>query len=369
MRRCSTNPPVPADVERLAIVCPSWVGDTVMATPVLRAARQARPDARIIVVCRPGLDRLLEGVPWTDRVIAVESKRLAGTVRMVRALRRAGVTAAILLPNGFRCALVARLAGTAVRVGYRRSARGPLLSHALPAPRQALPVSAPGYYARLAGYALGIEDIDMRMELIVTDEQRAEARRILDGVPRPFAVLCPGANKPAKRWPAERFAAVAEALANRHGLRAVAVGSPAERPIVAAVKNACAAPIVDLADRGTDLGTLKGVIAEARIVVTNDTGPRHMAAALGTPVVSLFGPTDPRWTTIDFPMERVLTAEPFLPEDLIADDYAAGCAIERITVGDVLAATAQLLAADVPGSPSSRGAAPGTMPPDSAGTP
>ena len=115
--------------------------------------------------------------------------------------------------------------------------------------------------------------------------------------------------------------------------------------------------------------TLKGVIAEARIVITNDTGPRHVAAALGTPVVSLFGPTDPRWTTIDFPMEKVLTAEPFLPSQLTADDHAASCAIERITVADVLAATAQLLAAGGPESLPSRGAAPETMPPDSAGTP
>ena len=363
------DPPVPTDVERLAIICPSWVGDTVMATPVLRAARKARPGARIIAVCRPGLDRLLAGVPWPDQVIAVESKRRGGTVQLVRALRHAGVTAAILLPNGFRSALVARLAGIRVRVGYRRSARGPLLSHALPAPRQELPVAALGYYARLAGFALGVEAIDMRMELVVTDEQQAEARRILDGVPRPFALLCPGANKPAKRWPAERYAAAAEILAHRHGLSAVATGSPAERPIVAAVKAAAGTPVVDLADRGISLGTLKGVIAEARIVFTTDTGPRHVAAALGTPVVSLFGPTDPRWTTIDFPLEKVLTAEPFLPAQLTADDHAAGCAIERITVADVLAATAQLLAAAGPESPPSRGAAPETMPPGSAGTP
>ena len=149
-----SDTPVPADVERLAIICPSWVGDTVMATPVLRAAREARPDARIIAVCRPGLERLLAGVPWPDRIIAVESKRLGGTVQLVRLLRHAGVTAAILLPNGFRSALVARLAGIRVRVGYRRSARGPLLSHALAPPSRQTPVPAVGYYARLAAITL-----------------------------------------------------------------------------------------------------------------------------------------------------------------------------------------------------------------------
>ncbi|MCH9018541.1 MAG: hypothetical protein IIB89_12365, partial [Chloroflexi bacterium] len=95
--------------------------------------------------------------------------RMPSSLEMARQLRGKGVTAALLLPNSFRSGLIARLSGAGVRVGYRRSARGPLLSHALPAPRQALPVSAPGYYARLAGYALGIEDIDMRLEPIVNE--------------------------------------------------------------------------------------------------------------------------------------------------------------------------------------------------------
>ena len=183
------TPPIPSDVKQLAIICPSWVGDTVMATPVLRAARNSRPDTRITVVCRPGLDELLAGCPWLDDIIAVDMKRLGGTVQAVRRLRQARVDAALLLPNGIRSALVAVLAGARARVGYRRRGRGPLLSDGLAFPSQDGPVAALGYYARLAGFAFGLDTVDTRMELAVTETQRADSVRLLEGVARPFAVL------------------------------------------------------------------------------------------------------------------------------------------------------------------------------------
>ena len=357
-------PPIPDDVKQLAIIFPSWVGDTVMATPVLRAVRAARPDARVTVVCRSGLDQLLAGCPWVDDIVAVEMKRLGGTLRAVRRLRGESVPAALLLPNGLRSALVAVLAGARVRVGYRRAGRGPLLSHGLARPPGRGPVAAVEYYATLARFALGIDHVDTRMALTVTEAERAEAARLLEGVPTPFVVLCPGANRAAKRWPAERFAAVADELATRHGLAAVATGSPAERSVLASVTAAARTPVVDLAGQGVSLGTLKGIIAEARLMITNDTGPRHIAAALGTPTVSLFGPTDPRWTTIDSPCEKILMAEPFLPAELIADDHPTGCMIGRITVGDVLSAAGQLLAAADAIAGATCDATPAATPPD-----
>lgn len=369
-RRCLIPaPPIPNDVKRLAILFPSWVGDTVMATPVLRAVRAARPDTRVAVLCRPGLDQLLAGCPWVDDIVAVDMKRIGGTLRAVRRLRGEGVTAALLLPNGLRSALVAVLAGARVRVGYRRAGRGPLLSHGLARPPGRGPVAALDYYASLARFALGLDHVDTRMELAVTETQRTEAGRLLQGVPRPLVVLCPGANRTAKRWPAERFAAVADELATRHGLAVVATGSPAERPVIARVMAAARTPVVDLIGQGVTLGALKGIIAEARLMITNDTGPRHIAAALGTPTVSLFGPTDPRWTTIDSPCEKILVAEPFLPAELVADDHPTGCVIGRITVGDVLSAAGQLLAAAAATAGATRDALPAATPPDTADRP
>jgi heptosyltransferase-2 len=337
------EPPIPPDTERLLIVCPSWVGDTIMATPLLRAARQALPRARIIAACRRGLDELLDACPWLDEVVAGETKTTRGMLGLARRLRREAPDAALLCPNSFRSALLARLGAAARRVGYRRYGRGALLTHALEPPTTKVPVPALDWYGRLGEWALGVGEFDRRPRLFVTDAERAEAARLVEGVGRPYAVLCPGANKAAKRWPTDRFAAVADAL-TRRGLAVVATGAPAERRVVAEVADAAAATVRDLSGLGITIGSLKAVMAEADLCVTNDTGPRHIAAALGTPVVTLFGPTDHRWTAIDCPHERILVADPFLPEPLVADDHARHCAVTRIPVADVLAAAEQLLA-------------------------
>ena len=101
--------------------------------------------------------------------------------------------------------------------------------------------------------------------------------------------------------------------------------------------------VIDLTQRGSTLGALKAIVRRSSLLVTNDTGPRHLAAAFDTPCVALFGPTDRRWTLLPDPIERHLLAEPFLPEDRVADDYPAACSINRISVGDVLHAAESLL--------------------------
>ena len=357
--------PLAEDLGHLLVVLPSWVGDTVMATPLLRALRQARPQARIIGAMRGGLDEVLAGTPWLDETIVAETKTLLGPARIARRVRALApdLDACLLLPNSFRSALIGRLARARRRLGYDRGGRGMLLTDLLEPGDRATPVPAIEYYARLAEWALGAGAIERRPELAVTESERAAAGALLEGAARPYVVLVPGANRPDKRWPAARFAALATALAEGHGLAAVATGSPAERDVVAAVAAAAGGAVTDLVARGLSLSALKGLIAEAALVVTNDTGPRHLAVALGTPVVALFGPTDHRWTTTHSPHERVLVAEPFLPEALVADERPGHCAIDRITTGDVLAASAALLAA----APSPGGAVPsaagGAIPP------
>jgi heptosyltransferase-2 len=335
--------PLSDRVKRLAIVCPSWVGDTVMATPVLRLARQRLPDAEIVVVVRPGLDALLEGTPWVDRMLAVDMRGVAGLLGATRRLRGYKSEAALLLPNSFRSALAVRLSGIGIRVGYDRDLRGSLLTHRVNIDRSERPIPLIEYYRRLCRSAFGFEEMDCQPALFVTQQQAESADSLLQDVKGPFVLLNPGGNKPPKRWPAERFAAVADALRERRGLSACVSGSPAEHSLVRQVVESAASPITNLAARGLTLGTLKAIMQRAALLITNDTGPRHIAAALGTPVVSLFGPTDHRWTTWPSARERILLAEPFLPGQLVADDHPKSCSIERISVADVVFAAERLL--------------------------
>lgn len=328
----------------MVIVCPSWVGDTVMATPVLRAMRAALPSANIVVIVRPGLDQVLEGAPWVDEIAVCNMKGVLGPWRLARAIRGRGDSngSVLLLPNSFRSAVGARLSGVKRRIGYGRDHRGWLLTDKVPRARRG-PISAVAYYAHLAEQALGRSIDDRRIELRTTDEEERSADELLRGVAEPFAVLNPGANRADKRWPAERFAAVANELAATNRLSIVITGSPGERTLLSEVIAQARVSIVNVAGRGVTLGSLKAVIRRAALLITNDTGPRHIAAAFGTPAITLFGPTDHRWTTLEGAREHVLMAEPFLPEELTADRHARACAIEKISVGDVLSAARRFL--------------------------
>lgn len=336
-----------------------------MATPAMRLIRESRPGAFIGVLARPGIDTLLSGGGLFDeahveRAVGVMAPKAAAA--KVRARR---YQSALLLRNSFSSALAVRMAGIPRRVGYARDGRGMLLTESLPpamtAGGQWAIVPAVEYYLALARQFLGIEGEGAggtpRLELCVTAEDdlagaEVLARAGLDPLALPpLAVLSPGGNNPAKRWPIERFAAVADFLSQEHGLTVLVNGSPAERDLVGGLVAACArARAMSLPEHGVTLPALKAIVARARLVVTNDTGPRHIAGALGVPVVTLFGPTDHRWTTIPTrPLangsasEEVMLADPTLPESESANNHPERCRIERIGVPTVLAACARLL--------------------------
>lgn len=316
-----------------------------MCTPVLRALRERLPETRITATCRPGLDQLLNGCPFIDSTIVCDNKGLFGPQRLAKAIKQSDAEAVLLLPNSFRSAMGARMAGTAIRIGYDRDGRHALLTHRLLPDKQDLPTPMVDYYATLACFALGLDSltsIDLRIELGTTPDEDSAADELLREVTGPFIAMNPGANRPDKRWPAERFAALADRLACATGdspaPHIVITGAPGEMDILEVIEQSARCPIVNLARRGVTLGSLKAVLRRAALVISNDTGPRHIAAALGTPVITLFGPTDHRWTTLHGMNGREwsVLAEPFLPEELVADNHARACAIEKIAIDDVV---------------------------------
>ncbi len=351
---------------RLLVVLPSWVGDVCMSTPTLRALREAFPGVLIGALCRPGMDELLAGTRFLDEVHVQRASGVMGPKHAAAKVRHGRYDTALLLTNSFSTALAVRMAGIPRRIGYDRDARGILLTDKLRAPTRAdgswAPVPAVDYYwtlaerfllpaSRVGGAAKG------PLELGLTDAQRAAGDDLLArAVPgleptRPLAILNPGGNNPAKRWPAERFARLGAWLARERGWAVVVNGSPGERDLTARIRGeilalAPDAAAGDLAASGVTLASLKAVVARSGLMVTNDTGPRHIAAALGVPVVTLFGPTDHRWTTIPTRPgvpEAIVLADPTLPEDQVANDHPERCAIDRIGEDRVREAVARVL--------------------------
>jgi heptosyltransferase II len=310
----------PAAVQRVAVFLPNPVGDVVMATPVLRALRRSLPDAHIVTVARDMAQQVVAGCGWQDGTILDRSggkPKIRNLRRTAREVKRGRFDLAILLPNSFRKALVAWLGGCRRVVGYRRDGRGWMLSDPVEPPRnddgtfRAIPTI--DYYIALAARA-GIEVSDRTMELGIPEADAADAAALLDeadaGGGGPLVMLNPGAAfGTSKMWDPERFASVADALVDRHGAKIIINAAPMdmERRIARHVATAMRhEPLLNFAERDNSIGLLKALIARCDLLITNDTGPRHIAAAVGIGVVTLFGSTDPVWARIDYDRERTI---------------------------------------------------------------
>ena len=324
---------------RLLVVMPTWFGDCLMATPTLRALRELYPEAHLAALVREPLVPLLEGLSTVDRLIPLVKKGPGGgTLKTAKRLGKEGFDTAVLLPNSFRVAALAAAAGIPRRVGYERDGRGVLLTDRLIPRRQGrayVPVATLDYYLGLARY-LGADDPAMAMQVATRPEDDARAAELLDkAAGRHVVLLNPGSEKPAKRWPAERFAALADRCTRDLNAAVAVTGSPEERDILAAVTGKTRGEVIDLPKAGMNLRLLKSVMKRAHCLITNDTGPRHLAAATGTPVVTLFGPTAPAWTEIGFDRERQVIAA--------ADDDSEADAMRRIGVDEVFDHVEELL--------------------------
>jgi heptosyltransferase-2 len=273
------------------IVAPNWIGDSVMSLPVLRAIRRAHPGDRLAVVA-PGGPAAVYQAEGSAGTILIRSGLLADAAR----LRREHFEEAWLLPNSWRSAVAPLLARIPARIGYATDGRKMLLTHSV-AEMGRSRHQLRDYDALLI--SRGVEPDLEPPRLAVPAAASDRAGRALESAglrgEAPVALLAPGsAGMPAKRWPAERYAELGNRL-GAEGLACAAVVGPSEREIAAAVSGGTrpALPILGL---DLDPVELAALLARARVVVANDSGPMHLAAAVGTPVVGLFGPTDPART-------------------------------------------------------------------------
>jgi heptosyltransferase-2 len=314
--------------QHIVVILPRWVGDFVMSTPMLRALRgHFGAGTRITGVLKPMYAELLEGSPWLDHMIFYDRRSRDPSRRfgaVARRLRENPADVAVIVPNSLSSAALAFAGGARRRVGFARHWRRFLLTDALEPQRGSAkggwlnrwrvePASAAGHAMDLA-VRLGVPRGSLELELATTPTDEAAADRVLDqlfarstsrGVEAdgPLVVFNDnGAYGPSKSWGGERFAALARLAVERlPGCRVLVHCGPSDRDEARDIARQAAHPRVQsLADvENLPFGLAKALMRRAAVVVTSDSGPRHIAAAFGTPTVVIHGPMDPRLSRSD----------------------------------------------------------------------
>jgi len=338
MNTCSERwPPEPTEqpMRRIAILRALYLGDLLCAVPAFRALRRRFPTARIDLIGLPWAEDFVERLPYLDRLIEFpgypglnEVPLDAGRTAAFFAYLRGKYDLALQMhgdgraSNGFVAAL-----GAKVSVGYARDAAHDLprdsassarrfnvgegyargaaheLTHSLPWQDNEHEIRR---WLRLAA-AVGAPSDDLKLEFPIAPHERRAAGELLKAGSGPLIGVHAGSKDPGRRWPAARFAAVAGDLVRQTGASIVLTGTAGERELTAQIV-ARVPGALDLAGR-TDLGLFAAVVERLDLLITNDTGAAHMAAATGTPSVVLFGPGRPaEWGPLDRSRHRVVDA-------------------------------------------------------------
>lgn len=350
----------PLSIDRVMIRVPNWVGDAVMAVPALRELRRIFADARITFVARPWVAGLFEGERLADNLVPVhDTKGVVHTgrkfIREARQLRRERFDLAVLLQNAFGAALLARAAGARTIAGYPTDSRRALLHFVVPFEPNYKSAHQVRYYLNIASElerkltgSTRVEMEALQPQLHVGRDQRESARLILEeaGVrteAAPILTLCPGAtNSRAKCWPAERFAETADRLAAENGFQTIIVGTGGEVEVAEEVARRMRSPAAVLAGR-TSIAELKAVLACTSLVISNDTGTAHVAAALGVPTVVVFGPTEHVSTRPFSDSATVVRHDVECSPCMLRDCPIDHRCMTRVEVDDVYSAARELL--------------------------
>jgi lipopolysaccharide heptosyltransferase II len=287
-------------MHRVLVVAPSWIGDTVMAQPLFRRLHERTPGLELHVLAPPWVAPLLERMPEVARVFESPFRhgelRLGARLGIARGLRQGGYERAIVLPNSLKSALVPFLADIPVRTGFVGEIRRGILNDARRLDKQRYPLMVERFALLAEPRNAVLERPLPRPRLRVPDPQRRRSLARFDLDPRaPVAVLCPGAEfGPAKRWPARYFGELAKRL-GAQGYAVWALGSPNDVPVGDEVAAASGGICLNLCGR-TTLDEAIDLMSWAALVVTNDSGLMHVAAALDRRTIAIYGSSSPGFT-------------------------------------------------------------------------
>lgn len=282
-------------MNNLLVVKLRYLGDVLLATPALNAIKTAWPAARLTMLVNRGTEEVVKGNPNVDDVLVLDRGPLLSQFRFALALRRPRYDAVVDLTDGDRAAFLSWMSRAPVRIGFNQEGRwrgicytsvvrpGPEVVHRTDRDCAAL---AP----------LGLREKPGPPRLCIDRQDHEAADKLLKRIgvdeTRPFAVLQPGARYWFKAWPPERFAQLADYLAETYGHQVLIGGSGQERQLAEAIRDMTKSRPAVVAGE-TSVKQLAAVLKRAVLFVGNDTGAMHIAAAMGTPVVALFGPSNP----------------------------------------------------------------------------
>ena len=339
-------------MDRIVVVLPNWYGETLFATPFLRALRSLRPQAFIATLGWPQCGEILLHSPHVNELIDYDEtnahRTLLGKWRLIAELRARRFDAAFILRRSLSRSLVLALAGIPARIGFVNAKSGWLLTRRIRPATGALHKAST--YFPLLGAAGPVPPV-APYDYAVSEAERGTAREWLQGRlavnGRPVAVLHPGANWPHKRWAAERFAALGDRLSEVRRAHVVITGGPDDVALAESVARQMRQPPTVLAGQ-TTLRQLGVCLEQAQLVIANDTGILHLAAALRRPVVALYGPTSPALTgPLGDPQRTVVLHHPDCCPQIpcYRPDRPPHPGMNSITVDEAFAAACQMLEA------------------------
>jgi heptosyltransferase-2 len=296
-------PPPLDSIEKILVRGVNWIGDTILTMPALEGLRRLLPNASISLLVRDHLRALFRHAPWANEVLALAQARgtaqLREEARLVRRIKGERYDLALIFPRSPRAALPSFFAGIPHRVGYACNGRGVLLTHALPETGQLLRCHQADYYYHLVQY-LGNCGARELPHLYIGGDDEAWAESFCDeaGVTRDHALIAlnPGSTYgPAKCWPPARYIELARRLLSFPRNRLLLVGGADNAGLIEYMHLSLNRRA--LRALGKDLLRLAALLKRCDLLITNDTGPMHLAAAVETPVIALFGSTDPVTTS------------------------------------------------------------------------
>jgi len=280
-------------LSRILVRSTNWIGDAVMTTPALAGLRAHYPDAEIVLLANPLVAELFACHPSVDRVMVYDKRGMhrgfKGLWRMVSELRQQHFDGAILLQNAIEAAVLAICAGIPYRAGYTTDGRRLLLNYPVSVSAADKLLHHTVYYRQLL-MRLGIAADEVPVSLSCSDDEKRWALQVL-GSDNVITINPGAAYGSAKRWLPERFAEVADTLARRYNATIVLTGGPGEQEIGDDIAAAMNEPVLNMVGR-TTVRQMMALLEHSRLLVSNDSGPMHVASAFAVPIVAVFGSTD-----------------------------------------------------------------------------